>query len=107
MIACVINTGPPSAPDISYDDSSLYISAFSHVEFPMHFDVEIIDITGIPSDLTGTYNATSAGTLHLPIVSNPTPNVCLPARVLVSATNAIGTSTYETTLPSLLGMRTF
>jgi hypothetical protein len=87
------HAGPPNAPRILFVNSSLYISAFSHVEFPVHYyDVEATDITGIPSDLTGRYNATRLGALHLPITSSPTPNGCLPVRVSASATNAIGTS---------------
>lgn len=97
--------GSPNALDITYRDGFLYISAFSHVEFPVkYFDVEVTDITGIPTALTGRHNATSMGTLHLRIISDPTPNVCLPARVTVSAINDIGTNTYTTTVPAGVGM---
>jgi hypothetical protein len=53
--------------------------------------------------LTGRYNSTNMGILRLPIISSPTPNVCLAVRVSVSATNEIGTNFHNATLPSSLG----
>jgi hypothetical protein len=60
------------------------------MEFPvLYFDVEAAEI---PSDSTGRHNAMRLGTLHLPIISSPTPNLCLLVRVYVSAMNEIGRS---------------
>lgn len=75
------------------------------MEFPvLYFNVTVTDATGIPTDLTDTYNATSKDTQHLSIVTDPTPNVCLPLRISVSATNDIGSTTHEMeTLPGGLG----
>jgi hypothetical protein len=108
MFPCVstsIYTGPPSAPNITYvdHDSLLYISAYSHMEFPvLYFDVEITDITGVPSELSGRYNASSGDPLVLQINSS----VCLPVMISVNATNDIGTNSSYSTLPLNYGMNT-
>lgn len=39
-------------------------------------------------------------TLRLPITSNPIPNVCLPVQVALTATNDIGNTSLDVTLPS-------
>lgn len=88
---CVNLTGPPSEPDITYNDSSLCISAYSHEEFQaVNFTVEITDIIGVPIDLAGTYN--TLGPLCLNFSFDPVPDLCFPFRVSVSSTNAIGTN---------------
>ena len=85
--------GPPSNPNITYDSDSLYISAYSYMEFPvLYVDVEITDITGIPSSLSGRYNATS-------LLLNISSYVCLPVLVSATATNSIGTSDTEDSPP--------
>lgn len=103
IIIYVYFTGPPCIPDVSYANDSLNITAYSHTEFPVqHFDVEITDITGIPTDLSRRYNVTSVGSLLISLDSS----VCLPLLVSVNATNAIGTNATDgySYLPSSLGM---
>lgn len=70
------------------------------MEFPQIFFVEVTDITGVLSNLTQRYNDINMDTLRLPITSNPIPNVCLPVQVELTATNDIGTTTLDVTLPS-------
>ncbi len=88
-------TGPPSEPSITYNGSSLCFSAHAHEEFPVeNFTTEIIDITGVPIILIGTYN--TRGTQCHSVLSDPIPDLCLPFWASVSATNAVGTNSNTT-----------
>jgi hypothetical protein len=73
------------------------------MEFPvLYFDVEITDITGVPSELSGRYNASSGDPLVLQINSS----VCLPVMISVNATNDIGMNSSYATLPHNYGINT-
>ena len=57
-----------------------------------YYDVNVTDVTGLQTSLTGTYNSSQC----LPIISESHPNVCRPFQVMITATNAYGTSNMTT-----------
>ena len=88
---CVI--GPPSPPTITFDpdDGILCFSAYSQPEFPLQsFDVQLTDGTSVTSSLSATYSTN--GTLCLMVTFDPSPNICFPFRVTVTASSDAGTS---------------
>ena len=90
--------GPPSKPNITYSDSSLCFSSYSHKEYPVKsFTINISDITGVPTNLTGTY--ITSGPLCLNVTSNPIPDLCLPFQTSASASNIIGMNSSSTLFP--------
>ena len=88
-----ISAEPPDSPDVTHNDSSLCLSAYSRAELPvLYFDVVVMDVTGIPSNLTGRHYVTSGNKICLPITSDSTPNICPPIQVSATATNVVGES---------------
>ena len=85
--------GVPCAPRISYINNSICFSADSNFQYPVdYYDVNVTDVTGLQTSLTGTYNNSQC----LPIISESYPNVCRPFQVTATATNAHGTSNVTT-----------
>lgn len=90
IISPTFNAGPPDIPEVTFNGTFLCVSAYTHDEYPVvHFDVEVIDITDIATNLSGK---PTNGVLCQPITSSSIPNVCSPFQGSVSATNAIGSS---------------
>ena len=89
----ILFLGVPCAPRISYINNS--ICFFPHSTFQYYvdyYDVNVTDVTGLQTSLTGTYNSSQC----LPIISESHPNVCRPFHVMITATNAYGTSNVTT-----------
>ena len=89
---CII-IGPPSPPTITFDPNNrtLCFSAYSHPEFPLQsYDVQVTDNTSVTSSLSATYSTNS--TLCLMVTFDPSPSICFPFRVSVTASSDTGTS---------------